>query len=146
MAMRLCEEYFTASTQLDRETAKEYIYSIVEYYFTGNVSSDDAIVNALVSSSKYQLDADKKREQQYDKKNERRKERRKHISAKTRFEVFERDSFTCQYCGRKSPHVELSIDHIKPLSKGGTNDKQNLITACLDCNKGKGTMLISGGE
>ena len=47
---------------------------------------------------------------------------RKDISKKTRFEIFKRDSFTCQYCGRKAPDVLLVIDHIEPVSKGGTND------------------------
>ena len=59
------------------------------------------------------------------------------IPKKTRFEVFKRDSFTCQYCGRKAPDVILVIDHIEPVSKGGTNDILNLITSCRDCNAGK---------
>ena len=63
--------------------------------------------------------------------------KRKGISKKLRFEVFKRDSFTCQYCGRKAPDVLLEIDHIEPVSKGGTNDILNLITSCKDCNAGK---------
>lgn len=54
-----------------------------------------------------------------------------------RFKVFERDEFTCQYCGKKPPKVVLEVDHIYPKSKGGTDDILNLITACLDCNRGK---------
>ncbi|MCX7759528.1 MAG: HNH endonuclease, partial [bacterium] len=63
--------------------------------------------------------------------------KRKNVSKSIRFEVFKRDSFTCQYCGRKPPEVVLVIDHIKPVSKGGTNDIINLITSCKDCNSGK---------
>lgn len=63
--------------------------------------------------------------------------KRKAISKSAGFEVFKRDSFTCQYCGRKAPDVLLVIDHIKPVSKDGTNDLLNLITACKDCNAGK---------
>lgn len=44
------------------------------------------------------------------------------ISKALRFEVFKRDSFTCQYCGRSAPEVVLEVDHIVPVSKGGTND------------------------
>jgi hypothetical protein len=62
---------------------------------------------------------------------------RKPISKKTRFEVFKRDSFACQYCGKKAPDVLLVIDHIEPVAKGGTNDILNLITSCRDCNSGK---------
>jgi len=54
-----------------------------------------------------------------------------------RFEVFKRDKFTCQYCGQKAPDVLLHIDHIEPVSKGGTNEIVNLITSCFDCNLGK---------
>lgn len=62
---------------------------------------------------------------------------RKSISKKLRFEVFKRDSFTCQYCGRMAPDVVLEIDHINPVSKGGTNDILNLVTSCTECNRGK---------
>ena len=62
---------------------------------------------------------------------------RKSLSKKIRFEVFKRDEFTCQYCGRKAPDVILNVDHITPVAKGGTDDIFNLITSCFDCNNGK---------
>lgn len=62
---------------------------------------------------------------------------RKAISKKIRFEVFKRDKFTCQYCGRKAPDVVLNVDHITPVAEGGTNDILNLVTACFACNNGK---------
>lgn len=71
------------------------------------------------------------------------KGKRQPIPKSLRFEVFKRDSFTCQYCGRKAPEVVLEIDHIEPVSKGGTNDILNLITACKDCNAGKGDRQLS---
>ena len=72
-----------------------------------------------------------------------RKMKRKGLSKKVRFEVFKRDGFTCQYCGAKAPDVQLNVDHIEPVSKGGTNDILNLITSCFSCNSGKGDRLIS---
>lgn len=68
---------------------------------------------------------------------------RKSISKKTRFEVFKRDSFTCQYCGSKAPDVILQIDHIKPISKGGKDTLLNYITSCHSCNSGKSDRLLS---
>ena len=68
---------------------------------------------------------------------------RKPISKTLRFEVFKRDSFTCQYCGRKAPEVVLQIDHIKPVADGGTNDIMNLVTSCVDCNLGKGARRLN---
>ena len=62
---------------------------------------------------------------------------REPISKKLRFEVFKRDSFKCQYCGKSAPDVVLNVDHIMPVAKGGTNDIFNLITACESCNSGK---------
>jgi len=60
-----------------------------------------------------------------------------------RFNVFKRDSFTCQYCGSTPPKVVLEVDHINPVSNGGKNSIDNLITACFDCNRGKGAKLLS---
>ena len=68
---------------------------------------------------------------------------RKALSKKTRFEVFKRDKFTCQYCGRMAPDVILEVDHIKPVAEGGTNKLINLITSCRDCNRGKGKVRLT---
>ena len=61
---------------------------------------------------------------------------------KTRFMVFQRDGFKCQYCGRGADATVLEIDHIFPRSKGGTNNIDNLITSCYECNRGKGDLLL----
>jgi hypothetical protein len=65
------------------------------------------------------------------------------ISKKTRFEVFKRDSFKCQYCGSCAPDVVLNVDHIEPVSKGGDSSIMNLITSCFSCNSGKSDIRIS---
>ena len=63
---------------------------------------------------------------------------------KLRFEIFKRDNFTCQYCGRnvKEDNIKLCIDHIYPKSKNGKYKSDNLITACFECNTGKGDILL----
>lgn len=70
-------------------------------------------------------------------------EKRKALPKKIRFEVLKRDKFTCQYCGKSAPDVVLEVDHIKPVSKGGNSDIMNLITSCLDCNRGKSNIELS---
>ena len=65
------------------------------------------------------------------------------ISKKIRFEIFKRDGFTCQYCGKHPPEVTLEVDHINPKSKKGTDDINNLITACFDCNRGKSNIKLT---
>ena len=65
------------------------------------------------------------------------------IPKSIRFEIFKRDKFTCQYCGRQTPLVVLEIDHIIPKSKGGTDNPNNLITCCSDCNRGKAAVPLS---
>ena len=69
--------------------------------------------------------------------------KRKNIPNKLRFEVFNRDSFTCQYCGQSAPNVVLEVDHLLPVSKGGDNDILNLITSCWTCNNGKSNILLT---
>lgn len=64
------------------------------------------------------------------------------ISKKLRFEVFKRDGFACQYCGRKPPEVTLELDHINPRSRQGKDDTENLLAACFDCNRGKGKIPL----
>ena len=68
---------------------------------------------------------------------------REQIRKSIRFEVFKRDSFTCQYCGQKSPDVVLEVDHITPVADGGDNDILNLVTACKACNAGKSDRPLS---
>jgi hypothetical protein len=65
------------------------------------------------------------------------------LTKKLRFEVFKRDKFTCQYCGKSAPEVVLNVDHIQPKAKSGKDDILNLITSCFDCNQGKKDRLLS---
>lgn len=64
------------------------------------------------------------------------------ISKKIRFEIFKRDNFTCQYCGNHPPEVILEIDHIIPKSKSGSDEINNLITSCFNCNRGKSNIEL----
>ena len=68
--------------------------------------------------------------------------KRQGISKSVRFAVFLRDSFTCRYCGRQSDVVKLVLDHAIPVCQGGSSEPENLITACEDCNSGKGGKTI----
>jgi len=68
--------------------------------------------------------------------------KRKAISKKVRFDVFKRDSFECQYCGATPPKAIMHVDHIVPVAEGGGNEEENLITACSDCNLGKGARSL----
>jgi 5-methylcytosine-specific restriction endonuclease McrA len=56
----------------------------------------------------------------------------------TRFNVFLRDKFCCQYCGSNN---ELTFDHLLPRSRGGKTDWDNVVTACSGCNVRKGGRL-----
>ncbi|HQP04893.1 MAG: HNH endonuclease [Bacteroidales bacterium] len=72
-----------------------------------------------------------------------RKKRRTPISTKLRFEIFTRDKHKCQYCGRTiTDGIKLEIDHKIPISEGGTDDYENLITACNECNNGKSNKIL----
>ncbi len=58
----------------------------------------------------------------------------------TRFNVFLRDKFSCQYCGSGD---ELTFDHLLPRSRGGKTNWNNVVTACSDCNVQKGGRLLA---
>jgi 5-methylcytosine-specific restriction endonuclease McrA len=59
----------------------------------------------------------------------------------TRFNVFLRDRFSCQYCGQKFPSQDLTFDHIIPRCRGGRAIWSNVVTACTTCNLRKGSSL-----
>lgn len=68
---------------------------------------------------------------------------RRRISREVRLLVLARDKYSCQACGRKrGGNVKLDVDHHIPTSKGGTDELENLITLCRDCNQGKGDKII----
>lgn len=60
------------------------------------------------------------------------------VAAAVRLRVLERDQFTCRYCGETPPRYALEIDHVIPISAGGKTTDDNLVTACLPCNRRKG--------
>lgn len=68
------------------------------------------------------------------------KKKRNPPTKKIRFLVFQRNGFECVYCGATSKDSKLNIDHVVPISRGGTNELSNLVTACESCNRGKHTM------
>ena len=72
---------------------------------------------------------------------------RSKMSPSLRYEVMRRDGFRCVLCGRsaKEDHVQLHVDHIQPVSKGGKTELSNLRTLCQDCNLGKSDRFDPNG-
>lgn len=65
----------------------------------------------------------------------------KHRKRKVKFcraNVYARDKYTCQYCGKKEHADALTFDHVMPKSRGGKTDWANIVTACFKCNDRKG--------
>lgn len=62
--------------------------------------------------------------------------RPRHERRMSRFEVFNRDHYTCQYCGRQTK--ELTLDHVIPRRWGGEHTWDNVVSACIPCNRRKG--------
>lgn len=59
-----------------------------------------------------------------------------------RWQILERDNFTCQYCGQRAPDAKLEVDHKIPVSEGGKDEPDNLVTSCYACNRGKSALSI----
>lgn len=64
--------------------------------------------------------------------------RRKRNPRFSRYNVYLRDLFTCQYCNTPEPQSKLTMDHVLPISKGGKTEWNNIVTACGPCNAKKG--------
>lgn len=62
----------------------------------------------------------------------------RHTVKFNRRNIFARDNNQCQYCGKRFPTSELSLDHIIPRSQGGSTTWENIVCACIDCNVRKG--------
>jgi len=56
----------------------------------------------------------------------------------SRQNIYARDNYRCQYCGRKLSPDELTYDHVIPRSRGGRTEWTNIVTCCIECNKRKG--------
>jgi 5-methylcytosine-specific restriction endonuclease McrA len=62
----------------------------------------------------------------------------------SRRNVYLRDDFTCQYCGRRMPSKDLNLDHVTPRALGGKATWENLVTSCRRCNFVKGSATPEG--
>jgi len=60
----------------------------------------------------------------------------------TKLEIFNRDQYTCQYCGRKL--ADLTLDHVIPKHMGGEHSWENVVSACAACNRKKAGRTPSG--
>lgn len=68
------------------------------------------------------------------------------VNNRLRYEIFERDDFTCKICGRSPKSgdaVKLHIDHIYPVSLGGITVRENLQTLCQQCNIRKSNKVLT---
>lgn len=66
------------------------------------------------------------------------------VSKRLRFEILRRDGFRCYYCGTRGNETGsgLTVDHVTPTALGGTDLPENLVSACGDCNSGKGASSL----
>lgn len=72
--------------------------------------------------------------------------RRNPITPALRHEVFKRDNYRCLECGATNKNTRLHVDHIIPVSQGGSDEFDNLQTLCEECNLAKGNRAWKGGE
>ena len=65
------------------------------------------------------------------------------ISQAKRLAIYLRDGLACAYCGATCEESKLTLDHLKPHSKGGSNSETNLVTCCHRCNSSRGNRSYS---
>ena len=61
----------------------------------------------------------------------------------SRQNIYARDKYSCQYCGKKHPSEELTYDHVIPKYRGGKTKWNNIVTCCMTCNRKKGGRIPS---
>ena len=63
------------------------------------------------------------------------------LTQKDKFVIACRDDFTCQFCGDKTGNEGIEIDHLIPVSKGGSENEENLVVTCEKCNRNKSDLI-----
>lgn len=103
-------------------------------YFEGDVFSEEEIRTMVETIKQENI---MRSSEEY-----RRKMERRRVTDKLRYQILRRDGFRCQLCGAsQADGVRLHVDHIIPVSKGGTSDVENLRTLCDRCNLGKSDQM-----
>jgi len=69
-------------------------------------------------------------------------QRRKRMPRFSRYNLYLRDMFTCQYCTIQLTQKELTLDHVLPISKGGNTSWENIVASCGPCNGRKGNSTL----
>lgn len=67
---------------------------------------------------------------------------RSRISRQVREEIFQRDDYTCQFCGTRFAFADLTIDHLVPVSRGGLDEMTNYVSCCRSCNERKANLTL----
>ena len=102
---------------------------------------DYSIFDVATSYGKFVAEQEKQQEQEASKEYQKKQERAK-MTDSLRYDIMRRDGFRCVLCGRSAGDgVELEVDHITPISRGGKTEKSNLRTLCKSCNRGKGAKI-----
>lgn len=122
----LCEQQ-KEKPLLEATFTIELFYKYFNQYMSEKYTFDELDIQKAIIEAK-NIDISKTNEQK----------ERTLMSDSLRFQILKRDNYTCQICGKKaSDGVELEIDHIIPISKGGRTVPNNLQTLCKRCNRGK---------
>lgn len=137
----------------DNELISEKIYETKEYY--NMIYHAKLYCNRKINMIKKEQDtlnfkpyfSEENKSKKIPFNNNSKKSDRKPIPNRIRHQVFQRDNYRCCECGaRLEDGATLEIDHIVPVSRGGTNDISNLQTLCKACNRGKYTDTWVGGR
>ena len=123
---------FLINVEYTTPKKKDTIYKKAEYTREQILSRQITITNDEIEKEKQKAQREKERALMTD---------------KLRMEVLRRDNFRCQICGAsQADGVKLHVDHIKPVSKGGKTEMNNLRTLCDRCNLGKSDYYDSNGK
>lgn len=107
------------------------------------IASSNKLINGEKINTLFFVLREKLKEMMYGSKNNsyNKPKRINGITKSIRYEVLKRDNFKCVFCGKSKDEVSLEIDHIIPVSKGGTDELSNFQTLCCTCNLSKSNRI-----
>lgn len=135
-------QYNPSSTIITLKHENE-IYSNYIFFSSNGSLLNNIVINELIKKARKKINIliDKDFKPKIKKKN-----KRDPIESRLRHEVFKKDNYKCLECGKTNKETTLHVDHIVPVSQGGSDELDNLQTLCQACNLAKSNRKWEGGK
>lgn len=123
----------------DRKYREEHAKEIKAYLRDYKSTNEQYRAHSLEYNREYSRTHPERNAQNFNNRRARKQQAGGSFTSKEWLELCIRYQYTCLCCKRREPEITLTVDHVIPLSKGGSNSLENIQPLCLECNLRKGT-------